>query len=705
MANIIGSSSVEKLLRPLVIAIVGASRRGDSVGRRVLNSVANSRYAGRVYAVNPNYTEIGRIPCFSSISALPERPDCVVLCVRDSAVEETLEEAGRTGVRAAVLFGRGYDPEAKLPLPDRLAAIARRYGMAICGGNCMGFLNALDDLRVSFGAPRIEGSVSGVSVVVHSGSIWEWLIGNRRNLAFDFAVSAGQEIATSCADYLDFFLEQESTRVIGCVIETIRDPRAFIAALEKARARGIPVVVLKLGRSEKGKHFAKAHTGALTTSYVVYEALFERYNVVAVDTLDEFLDTLEIFRFGGECPDGGIATLTHSGGERQLIVDIADRIGADIAEITAASSAALAEVLEPGLSPENPVDAWGDGKLVGLECIEILARDPNVAVISLAADLFFSAGMGYSLQLAENAKLECKKPFVVFGAAHASVVPEAASRLRALRIPVLAGAETALRAMKHFINWHRSSQIMSGDEINSTLCVDRSDVSAGSNFDAQAYERLLISAGIPVAESRFANSQEEACKAASQLGFPVVLKTANPLIEHKTEHGGVVLNLMSEAEFIEAYDRMSMTCGHKVQVQKQYPGGTEILLGMVKDDQFGPIITLALGGVTTELFRDSVSFLPPVTMDEALGYIRRLKAFPLLDGFRGRPKANVQELAALVERFSVFCGEVGGLFSEIDVNPVIVTAEGAVAVDALFIRDDNPNSDSTTIPASKVAHG
>jgi acyl-CoA synthetase (NDP forming) len=698
---------VTSLLRPKVIAVMGASRRPDSVGRRVLNSIANSRYPGEIFAINPNYSAIGRIGCYPSVETLPRRPDCVVLCVRDSSLEAALEEVGRAGIPAAVIFGRGYEPEAAMPMSERLAAIAKRYGIAVCGGNGMGYLNSLDDLRVSFGAPRIEGPASGASVVVHSGSIWEWLIGNRRNLAFDFAVSAGQEIATNCGDYLDFFLDQESTRVVGCVIETIRDPAKVVAALEKARSRNIPVVVLKLGRSEKGRKFARAHTGALTSSYAIYEALFDRYNVVAVDTLDEFLDTLEMFRFGHTGGAGGIAVLTHSGGERQLIVDIAERVEAEIAELTPETSAALSQVLEPGLSPENPVDAWGDGKLVGLECLEILARDQNVAVVSLAADLFFSAGMGYSLQMAENAALESSKPFVVFGASHSSIVPEAAARLRALRIPVLTSAETALKAMQNFIAWHSQANANPARlRTVPALHFDLAELEQAAVIDARLCERLLSAAGIPIAESRFAETQVDVLAASKDLGYPLVLKTANPSIEHKTEHGGVVMNIASDERLVEAYCHMTASCGPYVQVQRQHPGGIEILLGMVKDSQFGPVLTLALGGTTTELMRDSVTFLLPVTQEQAIRHLKRLKAFPLLDGFRGRPKAELQKLAALIERFGALCERVGHLFSEIDINPVIATATEAVAVDALFVRDvDACGAEPLTVPASKAARG
>ncbi|RUX22135.1 hypothetical protein EOA13_36400, partial [Mesorhizobium sp. M7A.F.Ca.US.011.01.1.1] len=512
-------------------------------------------------------------------------------------------------------------------------------------------------------------------------------------------------IATTCGDYLDFFLDQDGTRAVGCVIETVRDTDAFLGALAKAQAKDIPVVALKLGRTERGRHFARAHTGALTATYAIYEALFAKHGVIAVDTLDEFLDTLEMFRFGFKGSPGGIAVLTHSGGERQLIVDLAERIGAELAELTPETSNALSAVLEPGLSPENPVDAWGDGKLVGIDCLEILDRDPHVAVVSLAADLFFSAGMGYSLQMAENAALSCSKPFVVFGASAASVVPEAASRLRALRIPVLSNTENALKAMKHYTDWHRTRLGIGTARETTRLDLDLSEVLEAITIDAKLSENILTMAGIPFAASRFASTSADALNGAAQLGYPVVLKTANPAIEHKTELGGVILNLKSEDELADAYARLASTCGPDVQVQKQHSGGTEILLGMVRDDQFGPVLTVALGGVTTELFRDSVTFMPPVTRHEALQQLSRLRAFPLLTGFRGRPNADLESLSRLIERFSLLALEIGHLFSEIDINPVIATASGAVAVDALFIRDDNTRHAESIIPASKAAHG
>lgn len=688
-----GAQNIEALLRPSSIAVVGASQRRESVGYRVLNSIAGSRYAGALYAVNPGYRNIGTIPCFPSLAELPQRPDLVVLCVRDANIEEAMRSAAELGVPAAVIFGRSYEAEpGDTPLLVRLGAIARESGMAVCGGNCMGFINSIDDLRVSMGAPRYEGRLSGVSLVVHSGSIWEWLIGNQRNLIFDYAVSAGQEIATSCADYMDYLLDQAHTRVLGCVLETVRDSEKFVSVLEKADRKGTPVVILKLGRTERGRAFAQAHTGALTAPGAAYDALFRRHNVVAVDTVEEFLDTIELFRFGKRPGPGGIGVLTQSGGERQLIVDLAESLGAPIADLEASSSDALKEILEPGLTPENPIDAWGDGKLVAHDCLSVLEQDPNVGVVSFAADLFFGPNITYCLEVCERFAAESRKPLVVFGCTHSSIVPQAAERLRFSQIPVLEDTRTAIKAMKVFLDWQaqreRRIRIANATPAVAALPLDEIPQVTGA-LPAAAAERLLTAAQIPFAQSAYANDQAELIAAAGRVGFPLVLKTANPAIQHKTEHGGVVVGLKDESALLVAYREMAPNCGPSVQIQKMVPQGVEILLGMVHDSQVGPVVTVALGGILTEILKDSVSFLPTLDQHEIHENLRGLKAYPILQGYRSKPGVNIDALCRLIGSFSALCEQAKGRFSEIDLNPVIVSADGAIAVDALFIC--NPN--------------
>ncbi|HMK68176.1 MAG TPA: CoA-binding protein, partial [Stellaceae bacterium] len=441
-----GRTALDCLLRPRSIAIFGASTREGSFGLRLLNSITGGRYGGAVYPINPRYEEIGERRCYPSLKDLPQSADCVAFAVSDDLVEAALAEAADAGVRAAVIFGRAYEPRNG-PGPsrvERLAAIAREAGMAVCGNNCMGFFNSIDGIKMSGNPPPLPDAKGTVGLVSHSGSTWSGLIGNQRDLTFNYAVSAGQEIATTMAEYIEFLLLQPETRAIGCLLETVRAPDRFIAAIEKADRLGIPVVALKLGRSERGRHFALAHSGALAGSDAAYRAIFERHNVIGVQTPDELTDMLELLKSPRRPGSGGIGIVTDSGGERELIVDLASDIGADLAELGPATRERLLGILDPGMEPQNPVDSYGDGRMLMEDCLRAVAEDPGVAVVALATNLVH--GRPYarlSSTAIEHVFAATQKPALVFGNLHSSVSREEATRLRALGVPVLMGSETS----------------------------------------------------------------------------------------------------------------------------------------------------------------------------------------------------------------------------------------------------------------------
>ncbi len=353
-----GTTALDALLRPRSIAIVGASTREGSFGLRLVNAISSGRYRGTVYPINSRYDEIAGHRCYPSLEAVPELPDCAAFAVSDDLVEAALAHAADAGVRGAVLFGRGYEAPGSGPSRvERLASIARNAGIAVCGNNCMGYFNSIDGIKMSGDPPPLAETSGTVGVISHSGSTWSGLIGNQRDLVFNYAISAGQEIATTMADYIEFLLAAPETRVIACLMETVRAPERFLTAIEQADRQGIPVVVLKLGRTERGRHFALAHSGALAGSDAAYGAIFERHNVIRVTTPDELLDTVELFRFPRRPGAGGLGIVTDSGGERELIVDLATDLGAPLAEITPATAARLVDVLDPGMEPQNPVNS------------------------------------------------------------------------------------------------------------------------------------------------------------------------------------------------------------------------------------------------------------------------------------------------------------------------------------------------------------
>ncbi|MCC6197686.1 MAG: acetate--CoA ligase family protein [Burkholderiales bacterium] len=680
--------AMHALLCPSSVAIVGATPREGSLGQRLFTHIRGWRYGGSVYAVNPAHAQIDGQVCFPSLAALPRPVDLVAFAVNDDRLEAALDDAALHGAKAGVIFGRLYRPGADGPARKaRLAAIARGRGMALCGSNCMGFINVAAGLRMSGNPPPVEGRGGGISIISHSGSTWSGLVGSQRDFPLGFAISAGEELATTMANYIDFLLGEGSTRAIALVIETVRDPQDFIAAADRASARGVPLAALKLGRSDLGKRFALSHSGALAGADAVYEAIFARHNIASCRSLDELADTLELLASSRKPARGALGATTDSGAERQLVADLAVDVGCPLATFSATTEARLQDVLDPGMLPENPVDIYGDGKMVLAECLDAVAQDEGVAVVAMVSNLVEGRPrlMGMVKDAMTRAVAATDKPLVVLSNVHSTVSRSAAREFRAQGIPVLMSTATGLHAIKRFLQWHeRRDRAAPAAAPDSTALVRkwRARLRSGT-LDAHDGLTLFADFGGDVAASVVARSAADAIAAAERFGYPVTLKTANPTILHKTEAGGVALSLQSSQAVEAAYARIATVCGPAMQVQKQVSAGVEIILGMVRDPAFGPVMTFGLGGVFVEVLRDTITVIPPVSAGDVRGMLPQLRGYPLLQGARGTAKVDLDKLAAAIASFSHLAAALGDELDELDLNPVIAGPWGATAVDAL----------------------
>ena len=687
--------AMRALLSPRSIAIVGASPREGSLGQRLLSHIGGWRYDGGIYAVNPGHREINGRACYPSLGALPGAVDLVVFAVNDDTLETALAEAAAHGARAGVIFGRLFQPGPEGPARKlRVATIARNHGMALCGSNCMGFINMAAGLRVSGNPPPAEGTGGGISLVSHSGSTWSGLVGSQRDFPLSFAISAGEELTTTMANYIDFLLDEGTTRAIALVIETVRDPEAFIAAANRAFAKGVPLVALKLGRSTLGKRFALSHSGALAGATEVYEALFDRHNIASCRTLDELTDTIELMASPRKPSRGSLGATTDSGAERQLVADLAMDVGCPLASFTALTEQRLQAVLDPGMLPENPVDVYGDGKMVLAECLDAVAGDDGVGVVAMVSNLVEGRPrlMGMVKDAMTRAHAATTKPLVVLSNVHSTVSRSAAREFRLQGIPVLMSTSTGLHAIKCFLHWHeRRTHATSAEpaaEVGtiSTTVVERWRQKLRSGpLDPQEGLAMFEAFGGTVARSAVVRTASDAIAAAAMLGYPVALKTANPEILHKTEAGGVALSLATPRAVEAAFEAMASKCGPLVQVQKQVPEGIEVFCGMIRDPDFGPVMTFGLGGIFVEVLRDTITVIPPVRTRDVRAMFAKLRGYALLQGARGSPCVDLDALAAAVAAFSRLAASLGDALEAFDVNPMIAGPWGATAVDALVV--------------------
>jgi acyl-CoA synthetase (NDP forming) len=688
-----GAHRLTPLLAPRSIALVGASPKYESVGNGMIRGVREGAFGGRLHLVNPNYREIDGLPCYPSLAALPETVDHVVLGVANARLEARLADAIAHGARAATIFASCYLPDdGDPPLTKRIATMARKAGLQICGGNGMGFYNLEQGLRVCGFPPPAWLERGHIALISHSGSAFSGLCHTDRRFRYSLAVSAGQELTTTVADYLDFALDMPSTRVVGMFLETVRDPAGFVAALEKANARDIPVVVVKVGRTAESAALALSHSGALAGNHAAYQAVFERYGVIEVEDLDGLANCLLLFAEARRVGRGGLATMHDSGGLRELAIDLAGAQGVPYARIGEATKERLAARLEFGLEPTNPLDAWGTGhdyENIFTDCLQALVDDPATAIAVLCAETRsgFTLHESYA-RIVQAVAARAGKPVLMSNNFATIGNDDLAVRCTRSGTPVLVGLGplmTAVRAAFAYRDVRDCPPASPAAAPAGMRARWMARLQRGDTLDEAEGLALFADYGVPTLPHRIVESAAEAEAAARGFGYPVVLKTAMPGVLHKSDVGGVELNLGDATALRLAYDDLARRLGPRLLVMPMAGQGTELAFGALDDPQFGPIVMIGAGGILIETTSDRRFAMPPLDASAARRLIDRLRTRRLLDGRRGRPAADIDALADAFARFSVMAADLAGLFQEIDVNPVLCGASGCVALDALVV--------------------
>jgi acyl-CoA synthetase (NDP forming) len=684
------------MLEARSVAVVGASVKEGSLGAQMMAELRRGGFDGDVYPINPGYDEVDGYRCYPSILDAPGAVDLAILGVANARIERAMEEAVGAGAGSVVTFSSLYEEPGEGPsLAERVAALARDAGIALCGGNGMGFLNVPGRLRATGFATPEELRRGPVTFLSHSGSAFAALAFNDRGIGFDLVVSSGQEIVTTMDEYIRFALDRETTKILALLLETVRNPDGFVSSLALAAERGVPVFALKVGRTERSKAMVTAHSGALAGEHGAFEAVFDAYGVHEVRSLDEMADAMELFSAPRRVIAGtGIASIHDSGGERALFVDLAADEDVPLAEVSGATLARIAGFLDPGLEAANPLDAWGtgiDADRIFRESFTAFHDDDEVAAMAFVVDLTRQGepyDEGY-LQVALDVWRTTTKPFCVLSNLSATIDHDEVALLRDAGIPVLEGTTSGLRALKHLLDdaarrgrSRRAEVEAAPDDVRGWW---RVRLGTGEPIGEHEGLRLFADYGIPTVEVRVAATAEEAIRAAEDLGYPVVLKTAAPEVHHKTDAAGVRVGLGGGQEVSMAYVEMAARLGPHVTIEKMAPPGVEIALGMVHDATFGPLVLVAAGGVLVELLRDRRLGLPPLDEAAAMRMIDALRLRPVLDGARGSVPADVAALARAVSRLSVLAVELGDLIAELDANPVIVSPAGCLAVDALVV--------------------
>ncbi len=693
-----GSPQAAHRLAPMLearsIAVVGASARADSFGLRLAQSVLSAGYDGRIDFINPKQDTILGRPCYRGIAELPATPDLAILGLGAANLEAALLAAIDRGARSAVVFDACHgEAAAGGALLNRLRDIAREARIPVCGGAGMGFINVPARCVASF-YPAEHLKAGGITLIAHSGSVFTVLAMNDPRYRFDLLVSPGQEIGASADEYLHYAIGRPATRVIALFLEAARNPPAFLDGLRRAQAAGIPVVICKVGRCEESARMARSHTGAIAGSHAAFSAAVEACGAILVDTVDQLMNVAQLCA-GGRLPGpGGVALVTDSGGLRELVTDCASEVGAPLARLSHATMTALRATLPGSLQPTNPLDCAAEMTdafaKVFERCVATLANAPEASMIGFEADLrddyiYMQELRDLALRLADLTPKPCFF-YSSFARANNRGLGDA---LADRGVACFNGAAEMLTAVMKVQAWadRRREQpaLAPPAAVDAVVRTWQATLQSRSRLNEHEALDLLSAFGVPTIRNVLADRWEPLALAAAEIGYPVALKTAEPGIDHKSDRGGVLLNVTDEDALKKAHGDLHTRIGPRVIVQAMAGKGVELAMGCVNDPDFGPLIMVSAGGTLIELFGDRQFALAPFDEHRALQMIDRLAIARVLDGVRGAPAKDKHAAARALAAFSVLCASLGDAISEVDVNPLVVTEAGAVAVDALLV--------------------
>ena len=685
---------LDPLLRPRSVAVVGASARENSMGAWALTNLERGGFKGQIYPVNPGYGELHGLRCYKHVADLPETPELVVFAVGDQRIEDAFDAAIAASVPAAVLMSSlCIDDDDDPALKERIRGKIRDSGMLVCGANGMGFYNFRDHVWGTGFDSCMHPDQGNVALISHSGSGMSGIVDCEERIRFNFAVSTGNELGVTMDQYLDFALELPETKVVGLFVETARNPEGFRAALEKAHEKQVPVVAIKVGRTQKSAELAISHSGAMAGDDAAYDALFDRYGVHRVGDMDEMATALILFAELSPLGDGGLVTMHDSGGERQLLVDLADEVQVHMTELRADTVSALEKVLDPELPAVNPLDAWSRGGEAAAdqmtECMSIMMRDPGTAIGGIILDRA-PDGLVYPsyVEYMQRSHEQSGKPVALVGSRQGTGSDPLVVELTHSGLPVIDGVVPFLRGVRGLMNYRDFLQrppVIATEVPPPATRKWQERLASTASLDEAESLALLCDFGIEVNPAVVLEPGDPLIQTANRVGYPLALKTAMPGIEHKSECNGVVLDIRDGDQLFDCYAEMANRLGPLVLLAPMVADGVEMFLGARRDPQFGPVVMFGFGGVLAEVIGDVVFALPPFDAAYARRRLNELKLEALLKGVRGRPPANIEAFCDMAARFSAMVDALRDDLQEVDVNPVIVGPDNSIAVDALVI--------------------
>ncbi|MFA5247739.1 MAG: bifunctional acetate--CoA ligase family protein/GNAT family N-acetyltransferase [Patescibacteria group bacterium] len=707
MSHHLSEKRLDKIFNPQTIAVIGASDKQGGVGNALMKNLIGNNYQGIVYPVNPNRESVQGIKAYVKVSDIPDKIDLAIICTPAVTVPAIVEECGQAGVSGLVIISSGFDEigEKGKKMSEEILSIANTYNMRVVGPNCLGFIRPSINLNASFANKMaLPGHIAFIS---QSGalctSILDWSVKN--NVGFSHFVSIGSNIDISFHDLIDYFGDDPETDSILIYMESLKEARKFMSAA-RAFSRKKPIVVLKVGRTEAGSRAAKSHTGAITGNDSVYDAAFERAGIIRVDGALELFHVAKSLAMQKRPLDNRVAVITNAGGPGVIAADRLALKGGRLAELSHKTVEALKNILPASASTVNPVDILGDAdSLRYRQAVELCLEDSGVdAALIILTPQEMTSPTDVARQIVS---VQNKKGKMIFASwMGGDDVAEGRVILEQGNIPIYRTPEEAVDIFMYVDSYRKRLEFLKETpgsiphafkpktEANKKL-IEKVVASGRTVLTEIEAKEMIANYGIPVAKNGVANSATEAGEIAEKTGFPVVMKILSPDILHKTDIGGVKLNINSKAEAEKAYKEI--IAGAKkgapkakidgvfieVMTKKRY----ELLIGCKKDEVFGPAIVFGMGGVAVEVFRDTAVGLPPLNMSLALKMIQETKIYKLLKGYRGMPGVDIPAIQFLLYKFAYLVSDFPEI-KELDINPFAVDEKGGVVLDAKVILDE-----------------
>lgn len=695
---------LDRLLKARSVAIIGASEKPGALGNSVLRNLERHGFAGDIYLINPKRDEIAGRPCLKSIDALPMGVDAAVLAIPGAAVLETVRSLAARDVGAAVIFSAGFAEggEEGLAAQAEVARIAHESGMIVEGPNCLGMVNYVDGVSLTFvETPALRlGDRPGIGIVSQSGAM-AVVLGTMlmaKDLGISISVSTGNEAASGVEDYVEYLLDDPNTHVIGMIVEQFRKPARFLALAAKARAAGKPIVLLHPGKSSAARESAATHTGAMAGDYEVMRTKVERAGVVLVDSLEELGDVLDMALHCGAIPAGGTAVLTESGAFKALTLDLCEALQLPLPAMEDATAARMRAAIPDFIPVSNPMDLTAQALVdpdLYRRTLEPLLDDPafGSVILGIIQTDETTARLKFEPIIDAIKALKPAKPVIFAGLDEGADVPAAYVRdLRAAGVPYFPSPDRAFRAVAQL------ARLAGRDFATASMAPVSVDLPAIAGVIPEyRAKQLLAPLGVPFPRGGFATTPDEAKAVAASIGYPVVIKAQAAALSHKSDAGGVILNLADDAALVAGWDQLHANIAHHapgmvldgVLVEAMGQRGIELIVGARNDPEWGPIILVGFGGVQAEILQD-VRLLPPdLTRAAIAAELRALKSGALLDGWRGSPALDVDAVTDIVIALGRLLAAAPSI-REIDLNPVVVypAGQGAVALDALIYGAD-----------------